>query len=242
MAESKKKSTPCVAFDSDILRTLAEMDEALRKNPKVKFENFRDNVIRSHHEDLVLLLNLIKSKKLDVFIGNTVFQQVKHRPEVLEFIKKYCYFPKLNVITFNDLLYKTDELALQYCTERVEYRGELLYPPMDLNYSPIGRKSAPSDDAYIMAEATIANCLLITGNGQHFIFRKNNKDDTNSRTTGIVAINKKNGYYQEIDEASVVPKAVLFKVFCEWVRSKGVDRIFMPHANTEELELASNIM
>lgn len=242
MAENKKNQTPCVAFDADVLRMLSAMHACLKKYPNYDFNKFKDDFIKRNHQDLLMLLNLIKTDQLHVFIGNTVFQQVKHRQEVCEFIKLYCYFPKLNVLTFNELLEKADDLASQYCSHYL-FKGEKKYPPMDLNYSPISRKQAPSDDAYIMAEASIAGCMFITNNGKHFIFRENRKGDKNSRALGIITINKANHYCEELDNGeTITPKPVLVRQFCEWIKTQGLDQIMMPDVDVNNFELGSNVL
>ncbi len=231
------KNKLCVALDADILRMLAEVDRRLNEDPNYDFSKNKDKVLRKQVDDVKLLLSYIKSGKLEVFVGNMVYHQVKHRPESFEFIKKYAYFPKMNMLTVDDLTYKSDELAFEYCNNR-----EFGFPPMDMKYDPEKRRYKPSEDAYVMAEATIVNCLLITCNGKHFVFRENVKDDKNSRSTSIVRINQKYNYGTP-DEYSniVVPKPVLLRTLCEWIRERGFSFLSLPDVDTKTIEKASDL-
>ena len=73
-------------------------------------------------------------------------------------------------------------------------------------------KYAPSNDCYIMAQATIEGLPLLTGNGKDFVFnsrnpnnsqRKNNRD----RVKGIIQVNILNGYYTEQEDGKKISSA-----------------------------------
>ena len=72
-------------------------------------------------------------------------------------------------------------------------------------------KYVPTNDCYIMAQATIEKCCLLTGNGQDFVFNKRNEDkNVHDRVRGIVHINILNGYYDEAeDEHKITPAPIL---------------------------------
>ena len=84
--------------------------------------------------------------------------------------------------------------------------------PLSPKYNAHAGDIVPDDDAYLMAEATVFNAILITENGKHLCYRENKytqdnideympdaivDEDKNDRSKGIVEINIQRGYYQD---------------------------------------------
>ena len=55
----------------------------------------------------------------------------------------------------------------------------------------------PTNDCYIMAQASIEGICLVTANGKDFIFNEKSKNENNARTLGIMEINKQKRYCAE---------------------------------------------
>ena len=69
------------------------------------------------------------------------------------------------------------------------------------------KKHVPSNDCYIMAQATIENCDLLTANGKDFIFNERTTGGVDhDRVLGIVQVNIANGYFT-MNDASPYPIA-----------------------------------
>ena len=236
------KNKVFIALDSDILRTLADFDNLLQTYPDFDTKFAHDFFIRENGNYLKKMLSLIKSGKLSIFVGSAVFREVKHRVDCIEFIKKYCYMPKMNASNFAEMVTQSDNLAFKYCTQKYVYKDKEYYPPMELHYSAYLKRDVPSNDAYAMAEATIAGCIFITNNGQDFIFRKYLKDDKNSRLVGITILNTQEGYYSASEDGSqIVPRPMEFYRFVPLLR-KGLDNLMLPNVDENDFEKANNIL
>lgn len=232
-----------IALDSDILRSLADLDQLLQEKPTYKTSDSKDFLIRDNGRYLKSLLKMVKNEELCIFVGSTIFSEVKHRENCIDFIKKYCYLPKMNATNFAEMVLKADDLAYKYCTENYKVDDKEYYPPMEKHYNAYLKREVPSNDAYAMVEATIANCLFITNNGQDFIFRKYLKDDKNSRVKGIVDINIKEGY-MELDEQSgynIVPKPMEFNVFIPLLK-KGINNVYLPMADEDNFDKGADLI
>ena len=73
-----------------------------------------------------------------------------------------------------------------------------------------------------MAQATIENCPLLTGNGKDFIFNQRN-DDTyaHERVKGITQININHGYYKEETPGYfITSKPIMIGTFSKIIRHK----------------------
>ena len=236
------KNNIFIALDSDVLRSLAELDELLENNPKFNTKNAHDFFIRENGNYMKKMLNLIKSGNLSIFVGSAIYREVKHRPECEEFIKKYCYMPKMNASNFAELVTESDNLAFKYCTQKYVHEDKEYYPPMDLHYSAYLKRDVPSNDAYAMAEATMVGCIFITNNGQDFIFRKYEKADKDSRLVGITILNTQEGYYSASEDGSqIVPRPMEFYRFIPLLR-KGLDNLHLPNVDEDNFVKANSIL
>ena len=96
---------------------------------------------------------------------------------------------------------KVKELAYAYCGAGKPY-DPLNPPPMEMKYLAEVGAYCPSNDCYIMAEATIERAVLLTNNKKDFVLNKNISDDESSRLIGIMKINREFGYADEMGYVS----------------------------------------
>lgn len=232
-----------IAVDSDILRSLADLDEILKENPTYKTSTSHDFFIRDNGSYLKKVLKLIHSGDISIFVGSTIFREVKHRDNCINFIKEHCYLPKMNASNFADIVTRADNLAFKYCTQKYRYNDKEYFPPMEMHYNAYLKRDVPSNDAYAMAEATIAGCVFITNNAQDFVFRKYIKDDKNSRVKGIVNINVLENYCAMDEETGmqIVPKPMEFHLFIPLLK-KGLSNIYLPMADVDNFEKADTVL
>lgn len=208
-----------IAIDSDILRSLAFLDIIKQDNEHIDFTTMKDNNLKNYGGYLNRLLNLTKEDKIRLLIVDAVYQENKHSDSLLEFIKKYCYVPQINMINYIEKAAKVRELAYSYC-EEYSYRGKIYDAPMKKVFVAELGKAIPTNDCFIMAQATVENCALITANGKDFIFDVHKKrtssfgENTDSRTVGIIQKNIQYGYGEQNAEGKiVVPRPYHIKLF-----------------------------
>ena len=217
----KQNETPkYIAIDSDILRELSFL-RMLRKeyghniNPEKLPLN---SALKKDFNYFILLLNCIEHDEIRIVIVDAVYQESKHSPSLIDFIKKYCYFPNITAVNYQEKAEKARALASAYCSEYV-YKGEKKPAPMKSVFIADINKYAPSNDCYIMAQATVEGLPLLTGNGKDFVFnnrnpnnsqRKNNHD----RVKGIVQVNILNKYFtmQENDKKIASAPMLLYEL------------------------------
>ena len=170
-----------IAIDSDALINFARIyygngKVQLTPNTKQRIKEFLDD---------------IKSNDISVrfVVPSVVFNEV-HNPqmknsEIDMFIKNFCCIPKIMPKELN-YAKKVETLAKSYCDVKPD--GSLA--PMKQIYSAASGAYVPSNDAYIMAEATTLGMSLITFNEQDYVSANKNKLNDRSRAYEIVNINK----------------------------------------------------
>ena len=237
----EKENKIYIALDSDVLRALVDLHLALSNDPKFKTEDSRDYMISKNGDFLKDLLRKIEKDKIRIFVPNTVFHEVKHKKAVCSFIMDFCYLTNLNILNFDEIISKTDELALKYCTMSYEYKGERFFSPLNIHYDPAQRKNVPSNDAYAMAESTLANCILITGNGKDLVYDRFRPDDKNSRSNGIRIINDICGYNTLEEDRTITPRSFELDQFVKMIAKFGWEGFNMPEANMSHMIKASEI-
>lgn len=194
---AKIRTPKYIAIDSDILRELAFLDILKSEHGhNIDLEKLPANsALRKHFNYFVRLYNCITYNEIKIVIVDAVYQESKHSETLINFIKKYCYFPNVNAINYQERAAKARLLARKYCEEYV-HQGETMPAPMKSVFVADINKYVPTNDCYIMAQATIDGLPLLTGNGQDFIFNKRNENrDDHDRVRGITQINIANGYY-----------------------------------------------
>lgn len=220
------------ALDSDVLTNLAELYLIKKNNPDIKdlsklrekFEKDRHSVLLYNFNFYNELLELAKNDTIRFLVTPTSFYECRHIHHLMKFMKKMCYVPKMSMTNYKHQEHLIRELAKAYCsdyyTETIDEDGSTRMvkhkAPLSPEYNAHYGDLAPSNDAYIMAEATIYNAILLTENGKHLCYREkpyriddsdNVKNDMYAKETsktprakGIMDINIQMGYCQTIDD------------------------------------------
>ena len=174
------------AIDSDILRALTFIS--------ISGGSTHDPLFKKWGGYLRKLFEKAQNDEIRLVIVDAVFQESQHSPSLLNFMKKYCYFPKINAVNYQKKADKARLLANSYC-EPFEV-GDKEYPaPMKKVFHAESRKFSPTNDCYIMAQATLEGVSLITANGKDFIFDEKAGIENHFRAKGIMNINILKGYY-----------------------------------------------
>lgn len=209
------KSRPYyVAIDSDVLRALVFADILLKN--KTDFRSVDDFAIKQYGGYLRKILKYMHEDKLRIVILNNVYQENKHSPSLVSFIVENCYVPNITFENYGKIARSVSTLAKKYCRPYFDQkRGKQMEAPMLATYDANVRADVPTNDAFHMAEATIAGVSIVTLNGQHFVFNKKEEEEIhNSRSKGIQRINIREGYYQQYDDGRIIsPKPFTLSVF-----------------------------
>lgn len=119
--------------------------------------------------DIYRLWDAVEKRRVEVYITPTVLGELDFEwfDETIDFIDKY-----INIIKVKDedskKFYSTrDNLAWEYVRNGA----------MQEAYSGVIRASAPENDAFIMAEASLCGLVLVTANKKHFLNYNKYKDD-----------------------------------------------------------------
>ena len=205
-----------IAVDSDIIRALAFADILINSDHYVDFRKVSDPHIRNYSGYLKKMLRYMHEDKLRIVILNSVYQENKHSPALVNFIIENCYVPSITFENYNKVAQTVQKLAKKYCEPYFDKKsGTYLEPPMIASFDANVQAVAPTNDSYHMAEATLAGVSFVTINGKHFVFNEKEEDKThNLRSKGIQQINLNEGYYQECEDGRIiVPKPFRFSVF-----------------------------
>lgn len=228
-----------IAIDSNILRSLTFLNILKQTYGYVDFAKCNDPLLQKNGNYLLNLYKLILQDKLRIVIVNSVYQENRHIDSVINFVKKYCYFIKDYGQLKEKKLKEIDSLAKAYCSSYTK-KGVKMPAPMQKTYNSYVNDVIPINDCYIMAEATIENCCLLTANGKDFIFNPKNQDKSskfNDRTKGIVDINILHGYYEEEKDSSLclVPHAFHISLFGALIKN-GIDDLQITQPNEDNIE------
>gem|GEM_PF-6108705 len=166
-----------IALDSDILRSLAILAPYYTNNVYFDYKTSKDFILSKYTGYLLRLLDrVVNQKDIRLLVTASTFYEVRNHANALKFINEFCYVPQL------------DNLSI---------------PPMEARYFSEVSAYCPTNDCYIMAEATVENACLLTNNAKDFIFNSNFPQDDASRAIGIIEINRAFGY---VDEDDIVPR------------------------------------
>ena len=272
MASNKKY----ISIDSNILRSFLYLDVMLKsyvKNNNIDFsyselpdnfnfttildlKNCNDPLLRLHTKGMCYLYLLFKKDKLRMYVTEAVYNENKHSKNCCDFIRDNCFMHKIMNESEKERWYsKVSDLVKDYTSpQTIRYKGELVTcnPPMKVVYLEHLRIYVPTNDCYIMAESTVDNCILLTGNGKDFIFDiKEDKEFYNpvtqkfvkkkSRTLGIVDVNIKNGYYStNEDDSKTVPKPIDIDTLSRNIQRYGIEKFELPEINEDEITYGLN--
>ena len=238
----ERTNPPAFDIDSDVLRCLTLLDILQETYGYVKREEIQDPVLKKNFNYYCRFLKHIKDNSLRVVINDAVYQESKHSASLVNFMKKYAYFPDVSMHTYQEQAEAASRLAYAYC-QPYEVNGEKRIAPMKFVYIADIKKRVPTNDAYAMAYATIGGRCFITGNGKDFIFNERTGEDkkTHERSRGIMRINIDRGYYTEEEGGRfLVPIPLHLTTFGAMIKN-GTDNLYLPKM-LDKLSLARNII
>ena len=186
------------AIDSDILRELTFIDKIFKSGEFYDFKATTDPLLKKWSGYLQRLYYKMKEGTLRLVIVDAVFQESQHSASLVEFMKEYCYFPKINAVNYQSKATEARNLANAYCSPYTMGDKEFS-APMKLVFNAESSKFSPTNDCYIMAQSTIEGISLITANGRDFIFDEKSDTENHDRSRGIININISKGYYSATD-------------------------------------------
>lgn len=186
-----------VALDSDVFRSLAWAESILMKHGSLDDDRARrDPFIAKSADYIVKLLYLARIDKVRFYITRTVYHENKHllknrNNPIFNFAKNMCYFPDVTSKKYTTYVGHSRVLAQTYCDPSGGRPA-----PMKSTYSEYCGSYVPENDAYIMAQATVAGCYcLLTNNARDYLFNEKIDDETQkSRKSAIIDINRELGY------------------------------------------------
>lgn len=186
-----------IAIDSDVLRDLTLLHLLHKSHDRIDKEKIHSTTLKRDLNYFERLYQCVIHDQIRLLIVDAVYQESKHSPNLVAFIKEFCYFPNINAINYQEKAQQARQLASAYCRPYT-YQGKERPVPMKSVFVADINKYVPTNDCYIMAQATIEGCPLLTGNGKDFVFnqRNDNRDD-HDRVRGIVQINISMGYFTQ---------------------------------------------
>lgn len=182
------------AIDSDVLRTLTFIDKLYTEGKDLDFKYSSDPLLNRWGGYFKRLYFKAQNDEIRLVIVDAVYQESQHSKSLLTFMKKYCYFPKVNLVNYQRKSAAARELANAYC-EPVKVGDREYSAPMKKVFNAANGTFSPSNDCFIMAQATIEEISLITANGRDFIFDDKIGKENHDRAKGIINVNISNGYY-----------------------------------------------
>lgn len=209
------------ALDSDVLSNLATIYKLQLDNPNASsteikqkiFGNPKLSSVYKNYKFYNQILKMAVGDKIRLLVTPTPLFESKHIDGVMDFIEHFCYLPKVNDDKDNQDALKIRELAQAYCHPYIDKNGQKrrapLNPKYDAHVEYLSTRNnklkgflVPSNDAYVLAEATHYGACLITENAKDLIFNAYNQTQQdsyhyeNDRVRGIVEINQQYGYCQ----------------------------------------------
>jgi len=182
-----------IAIDSDILRSLTYIEKIRQSEQSYDFKNSDHPLLKKYSGYFQRLYHRMEEDSLRLVIVDAVYQESKHSASLVNFMKNHCYFPKINLVNYQEKATEARELANAYCSP-FKLGGKEFPAPMKKVFHADENKHAPSNDCYIMAQATIEGICLITANGQDFIFDDKSNIENHFRSMGIINVNMIKGY------------------------------------------------
>ena len=184
------------AIDSDILRTLTYLDALLKNDPNYDLRNTPDPLLKKWSGYILKLYKKMQNDEIRLVIVDAVYQESQHSLSLVSFMREYCYFTKINAVNYQRKAAEARRLANAYC-EPYEVGDREFSAPMKKVFNAESGKSSPTNDCYIMAQATMQGICLITANGRDFIFDDKIGKENHDRSRGIMCINIAKGYYRQ---------------------------------------------
>lgn len=222
MFKMKNREHIYFSLDSDVLRALAFLNVLMikeEKGCKVSYDDIDDNIVTNNLDTLKSIIELAKKDKIRLLVVNTVYHENKHSKTLINFMKRYCYFPNINMINADEKASKVQSLVDKYC-EQYTFAGVTYDAPFLKTYNAHMGKLVAPNDVYIVAESTIENACLITNNSKHIIHNERNEEDKNSRVLGVISININEGYCQRDSKSAgfITPRPYSLKSIARFIK------------------------
>ncbi len=209
-----------VAIDSDVLRNIVHLNILKNKYGRVDIEKIDNIQLKNDFNFFSRLLDHVRFDEVRLLIVDAVYQESKHSQSLVNFIKEYCYFPNINAVNYQEKAEKARILARAYCS-KYEHEGKICEPPMKFMFVADINKTVPTNDAYIMAQATVEGCCVLTGNRKDFIFDEKADTENHDRLAGICYINILNGYFEENEHGVFTSKPITLSTLAGRLRRDG---------------------
>ena len=205
-----------VAIDSDMLRDLVFFERLTKGGVVFKYKNpwnIDNSTVRKFLDEFTYLYNAVVNNQIELHVSKYVYNEVKHDEYVVAFVEKYCHRnPKVDEA-------KIEELAHAY-SNMIVINGEQELPPINRCYVAAIDKYVPTNDSYIMADATVNRLGLLTNNVCDFIFDKASPDKENHRRIdGIIFINRKFGYKKSGIDGDYIPQPIVIKKLVKYLKN-----------------------
>ena len=196
MEESKVEKKPvAIAFDSNLLSYLSVVSEIVDNDLTLDPEKTNPYVYQNYKR-LATIYNAINNGDIIPVVTKTVYCETLNISKIQRFIKIFCKSPVYDTMAQSITSeHKVKSLAVKYTEPYVDDKGRKRSAPFEKLYDAETDNFRIPNDAYNMAEATVAGVLFATANSKHFIKAK--KSDVNDIAYGIMNINVANGYNQD---------------------------------------------
>ena len=195
-----KSSHIYIGLDCSYLRDFIYFDilvknfELSGNTGRMKKEDIKDPFIRNNLNYMYEIYGMVKADQIRFLICSTVYHEVAHSKNAVEFIKENCYMDNVDETNAARKAQEVESLVNDYCSPIVT-NGTTYAPPMTSKYNAYAKKVVPSNEAYIMAEYTVAGASMVLTCDKDFTDNKKIKNGQNIRKYGIMDVNINHGYY-----------------------------------------------
>lgn len=226
MVQESQNLSMYMAIDADVLRDLTFIDyicEHAGKDTNVL--NYVDDnalVFKNNYYYLKTLYEKVvvnPDSQFKLLVNETVWRETKFSDKCQDFVKKYCYVPRINIFNVTEKNDDAANLAAAYCFGYDNREtGVHVKPAMEPYHSKYGDKI--SRDARNMAEATRESAIFVTINAQDYVFDKHSYEGNKLRKLRIAEINDDCGYYKIINGKKMIPQPYPLHVIASLLKDK----------------------
>lgn len=209
-----------LVIDSDVLRTLSYLDMLRKTYGHIDMAQVNDEVLLNDFNYYSKILEHGKKEHIKFFIVEPVFYESQHSLSLLNFMKEYCYFPNPNAKDYAEKQRKARDLAYAYCSPYT-FNGVTYDAPMKTVYNADCKRYTPVNDAYVMSNAAVEGCCVLTANKQDFIFNKKQPLGNKDRLDGICRINQLYGYCERNEKGVFTPKPITINLLMGKLKGDG---------------------
>lgn len=246
MDNNKLSLSMYFSLDADVLRQLAFLDVIMSESTGfVDFKKIGNDVFRENSGYLFYIYNEIAknpNSNIKLFVTETPYREVKSFPSCLNFIKKYCYTPNMNIMNVTEKNDEAVKLARAYCLGYTDEAQGVVYVPSMKTFLSNEGETRISRDARNMAEATREGAIFITLNGQDYVFDKSLDDKNTIRRDNTIAINKALGYGQIVDGYDITPRPFIVNEIVPTLKHNNRNALKLAFADDKTKIKASEII